>query len=73
MSEPNMNLPDLTGHPPPPRLSFEEYERWICGEIIPMLAARGEMTDEKLIEDFMNNEGRVREWPDLNPLRESKP
>ncbi len=60
-----MTLPDLSGHPAPPHLSFEEYQKWIFEEIVPELARRGEMTDEKLIADFMNNEGRVTEWPDF--------
>jgi hypothetical protein len=33
---------------------------------IPEAAARGEMTEEKLIEDFLRNEGRQPEkWPDF--------
>lgn len=55
-------LPDLSGHPPPPQLSYEQYQQWILGEIIPDLARRGEMTLEKLIADFRNNEGRMTEF-----------
>lgn len=57
-----MKLPDLSGHPPPPHLSFEEYQRWVFEEIVPELARRGEMTEEKLIADFMQNEGRMKEF-----------
>jgi hypothetical protein len=57
-----MTLPDLSGHPPPLHLSFEQYQQWIFGEIVPELARRGEMTEEKLIADFMRNEGRMREF-----------
>jgi hypothetical protein len=57
-----MKLPDLSGHPPPPHLSFEEYQRWVFEEIVPELARRGEMTKEKLIADFMRNEGRMKEF-----------
>jgi hypothetical protein len=31
------------------------------------------MTEEKLIADFMNNEGRVTSWPDFGALREKSP
>lgn len=66
MSILEINLPDLSGHPPAPRLTFEQYQRWICEEIGPALAAAGEMTSEKLREDFMRNEGRQTEpWPDF--------
>lgn len=58
----DMTLPDLSGHPPPPRLAFEEYQSWIFGEIIPELARRGEMTEEKLIAHFRQNEGRMAEF-----------
>lgn len=62
MTLPDLNLPDLSGHPPPPRVSFELYERWICEEIGPMLAADGQMTPEKLREEFMRNEGSMPEF-----------
>ncbi len=55
----DIELPDLSDHPPAPRVSFELYERWICEEIGPALAAAGEMTPEKLRADFMQNEGRM--------------
>jgi len=61
----DLNFPDLSGHPPPPRMSFEEYERWIFDEIVPMLVEQGEMTHEKLIADFQRNEGSVTAWPDF--------
>ncbi|WP_193213212.1 hypothetical protein [Luteolibacter marinus] len=58
----DLKLPDFSGHPRPPRMTFEEYQRWICEEIVPELARRGEMTTEKLREDFMQNEGRMTEF-----------
>ena len=64
----DLEFEDMSDHPPPPHLSFEEYQRWIFEDIVPMMAARGEMTEEKLIADFMNNEGRVTEWPDFGNL-----
>jgi len=66
MSALDLEFPDFKGHPPAPRLTFEEYQHWICEEILPELARRGEMTPEKLMEDFRNNEGRQKEeWPDF--------
>jgi hypothetical protein len=62
----DLELPDFSNHPPPPKLTFEQYEKWVCEEIVPELARRGEMTREKLIADFMKNEGRqTEEWPDF--------
>jgi hypothetical protein len=62
----DFDFPDFSNHPPPPKLTFEQYEKWICEEIVPELARRGEMTREKLIADFMKNEGRqTEEWPDF--------
>lgn len=62
----DLDLPDLSGHPPPPKLTFEQYQRWICEEIVPSLAREGRMTREQLIADFMKNEGRqTEEWPDF--------
>lgn len=55
-------------------MSFEEYERWIFEDIVPMYARRGEMTIEKLREDFMRNEGSVTSWPDFSdfPIPEKR-
>jgi CobQ-like glutamine amidotransferase family enzyme len=72
MSILGLKFPDFSDHPPPPQLTFEEYQQWVCGDIIPELTRRGEMTEEKLIADFMNNEGRVTEWPDFGALGETR-
>lgn len=62
----DLEFPDFSSHPPAPKLSFEQYQRWVCEEIVPELARRGEMTREKLIEDFKRNEGRqTEEWPNF--------
>ena len=66
MTNPELKFPDLSGHPPPPRLSFEEYQRWIFTEIVPALARQGEMTVEKLRADFQRSEGAVTAWPDFS-------
>ncbi len=61
-----LDLPDTSGHPPPPRLTFEQYQRWICGEIGPMLALEGKFCQKELLADFMKNESRQNEeWPDF--------
>jgi hypothetical protein len=66
MSVLDIDLPDFSGHPPAPKMTFEQYQRWVCEEIVPELVRRGEMTREKLIEDFLRNEGRqTEEWPDF--------
>lgn len=47
-------------------MSFAAYQHWIFEEIIPELTRQGEMTREKLLADFMRNEGRqTEEWPDF--------
>lgn len=66
MNDSEPEFPDFSNHHPPPKLTFEHYEKWICEEIVPELARRGEMTREKLVADFMKNEGRqTGEWPDF--------
>ncbi len=62
----DLDLPDFSNHPPPPKLSFEQYERWICEEIVPALAREGKLTREHLIADFMRSEGsQTEDWPDF--------
>jgi hypothetical protein len=60
----DLNLPDLSDHPPPPQASLGEYEKWV----FELLACgmRPAMTDEQIIADFMKNEGsQTEEWPDF--------
>jgi hypothetical protein len=38
------------------------YERWVIEVFIPQAIARGELTQESAIADFMNNEGRMKEF-----------
>jgi hypothetical protein len=73
MSAIDLKFPDFSGHPSPPQLSYQQYYHWVFHEIVPMLAERGEMTEEKLLADFMNNEGRVKEWPDFGAVHDLKP
>lgn len=62
----DLDLPDLSGHPPAPKLTFEGYQQWICEQIVPMLAREGKMSDEEMLADFMKNEGsQTEEWPDF--------
>ncbi len=66
MNSLELEFPDFSGHPPSPKLTFEQYQKWVCEEIVPALARQGEMTTEKLIQDFLRNEGRqTEEWPDF--------
>ncbi len=73
MTDPPLKFPDWSGHPPPPRMTFEQYQHWICHEIIPALAVRGEMDPDKLIEDFRRNEGSVTSWPSFSDEMRSPP
>jgi hypothetical protein len=57
----DLEFPDFSNQPPPPKLSIEQCERWICGEIAPLLAREGKLTREALLADFMNSEGRQKE------------
>lgn len=60
----DIEFPELSDHPPAPKLTFEQYQRWVCEEIGPQLAEAGEMTPEKLREDFIKNEGSMQEFHD---------
>lgn len=73
MTADHLVFPDFSDHPPPPQLTHEQFSHWIFNEWLPMCAARGEMTEEKLLADFMNNEGRVTSWPDFGAGSELKP
>ena len=55
----DLNLPDLSDHPPAPRVDSGTYQKWGCEFIGPMLAEQGEMTPEKIRETFLRNEGRM--------------
>lgn len=57
----DLNFPDWSDHPPPPRLSMAEYEAWIIGEILPALHAAGKLTEEELLKDLARNEGAMTE------------
>jgi hypothetical protein len=57
-----IDLPDLSGHAPAPQLNFEQFQRWVCEEIGPALAESGEMTPERIRQDFLQNEGRMGEF-----------
>ena len=66
MNVPELELPDFSGHPPAPKMTFAQFQHWVCEEIVPELARCGEMTREKLIADFLRNEGRqIEPWPDF--------
>jgi hypothetical protein len=59
-----LNLPDLSDHPPPPQVDLGTFEAWVRGDAATK--TRAAMTDEEIIADFMRNEGRQTEpWPDF--------
>lgn len=62
----DLEFPDFSNHPPPPKLSFEQYQRWICEEIVPAMVRGGRLTRENLLADFMRSEGsQTEEWPNF--------
>ncbi|MEI7954917.1 MAG: hypothetical protein WCJ66_07095 [Verrucomicrobiota bacterium] len=68
----DLKFPDFSKHPPPPKLSFEQYQRWVFEEIVPELARCGQMTPSAVLADFMRNEGRQTEpWPDFGSLSDA--
>ncbi len=62
----DIELPNLSRHPPAPAVDLATYERWVIDVWIPQAIASGELTHESFIEHFKNNEGRQKEpWPDF--------
>ncbi|GAA5483398.1 hypothetical protein [Haloferula sargassicola] len=55
-----LNLPDLSDHPPDPQVSLGVFEAWVRGD--SATRSRAEMTDEQIQDDFMRNEGRMEEF-----------
>jgi hypothetical protein len=61
-----IELPNLSAHPPAPAMDLATFERWVIDVWIPQAIASGELTDETFITHFQNNEGRQKEpWPDF--------
>lgn len=62
----DLDFPDLSNHPPPPTVDSKTFERMVIEVFIPQAIARGELTEETFITNFLNNEGRQKEpWPDF--------
>lgn len=60
----DLEFGDFSNHPPPPQVGLDVYEKWV----FELLACgmRPIMSDEELLADFMQNEGRqTEEWPDF--------
>lgn len=57
----DIELPDLGGHPPAPTVALVTFEHRDIEVFIPQAIARGELTQESAIADFMNSEGRMKE------------
>jgi hypothetical protein len=55
-----LNLPDLSDHPAPPQVDLGVFESWVRGDAATR--TRAAMTDEEIVADFMNNEGRMKEF-----------
>lgn len=55
-----LNLPDLSDHPAPPQVDLGVFESWVRGDAATR--TRAAMSDEEIIADFMNNEGRMKEF-----------
>jgi hypothetical protein len=68
----DIELPDLSGHPAAPRVDLKTYERWVLEVFIPQAIARGDLTQESALADFMASEGRqTGEWPDFGAVDEA--
>jgi hypothetical protein len=66
----DIELPDLRGHPPSPRVDLATFERYVIDVFIPQAIASGELTQESSITHFKNNEGRQTEpWPDFSGIK----
>lgn len=66
MSALGLDLPDFSGHPKSPKLTFDQYQKWVCEEIVPELVRQGKMSPEINRADFKRNEGRqIEPWPDF--------
>lgn len=60
----DLDLPDLSGHPPPPQVSLDVYEKWV----LEMLACgmRKPMSEDEMLAEWLRNEGsQTEEWPDF--------
>jgi hypothetical protein len=55
-----LNLPDLSNHPSPPQVDLGVFESWVRGDAATR--TRAAMTDEEIVADFMNKEGRMKEF-----------
>jgi hypothetical protein len=61
-----LELPDLSDHPPAPSVDLKTFERWVIGVFIPQAIASGELTQASAIARFEDSEGRQTEpWPDF--------
>jgi hypothetical protein len=59
-----IDLPDFSGHPPPPKMTLEQYEKWV----LEMYAKSKypTMSREEILEEWLRNEGsQTEEWPDF--------
>ncbi len=63
----DLELPDLSGHPAPPQVTLEVYERWVL-EMFAM-NRNASKTHEQMLAEWQRNEGsQTEEWPDFGAL-----
>ena len=60
----DLNIPDLSDHPPEPQVDLGTFEAWVRGDAASR--SRASMTDEEIKADFLRNEGSQTEpWPNF--------
>jgi predicted amidophosphoribosyltransferase len=60
----DLDLPDFSDHPPPPRLTLAQYENWVLE--IYAKSKYPKMSNEEMLAEWMRNEGsQTEEWPDF--------
>lgn len=58
----DLDLPDLSDHPPTPHVDLATFERWVIEVFIPQAIARGDLTRESAIAEFEENERNMPEF-----------
>jgi hypothetical protein len=60
----DLDLPDFSDHPPPPRLTLAQYEKWVLE--VYAKSKYPNMSHEEMLAEWMRNEGsQTEEWPDF--------
>jgi hypothetical protein len=65
----DLNLPDLSDHPPDPHVDLGVYEAWVRGDAATR--CRANMTDDEIAAHFKRNEGsQIGPWPNFGSLQD---